>query len=692
MQRQMMIAAALALVSLGAACTSSERAGLPTTAATTTTTTSSGASGPRASSPDYEIAPSAPAETGIDPPPPASGPLVSSGEAGSAGEATTGGGGSGGAASTSACAMPPVVAPVMVPPVFQPVIGPAVTAAVAPRPVSGGTLVVLRDGHTAVASDPDRDVVYVADLSTRAVRARVALVAGDEPGRLVEDGAGLVHVALRRGGAVVTLDPAMGTVTSRQSVCAAPRGLAYEAAKDLVHVACAEGTLVSLRASGGVTRTVTLRRDLRDVVVIGDGTLLVSTFKTADVLAVDASGTVTSAVRPPARHGISPSNGQPRTMSPAVAWRMVPANGSSALLLHQRGVDDPISVGPGGYAAGKGCDGIVESTASLVFPGVTPSTSSPLAMVTLAVDVAVSPDGTLMALAVAGSSHAPAVPVMTVPLTLVTQGTGGCTSGGLPAGPPSMGAASAPPPPPGQAVSVAFEPNGAVVAQSRDPDVLWTSDGLDPIQLSSESTHDTGHLMFHVDAGGGVACASCHPEGGEDGRTWSFACLGPRRSQSLRGGLSGTEPFHWDGDMPSFPDLVQAVFVGRMSGPQPTADQTAAMLRWLDTIPELPTPPPAAPAAVERGRALFGSATLGCTTCHAGPRLTNNLSVDVGTGLTAQVPSLRGVGWRAPFLHNGCAPTLADRFGSCGGGDRHGHTSQLAPSDVADLTAFLETL
>jgi hypothetical protein len=64
----------------------------------------------------------------------------------------------------------------------------------------------------------------------------------------------------------------------------------------------------------------------------------------------------------------------------------------------------------------------------------------------------------------------------------------------------------------------------------------------------------------------------------------------------------------------------------------------------------------------------------------------------VGTGLKAQVPSLQGVGWRAPFLHTGCAPTLADRFGSCGGGDKHGHTSQLSAGDIADLTAFLETL
>jgi hypothetical protein len=574
---------------------------------------------------------------------------------------------------------------------FQPDIsGPAVSADVPPRPVSGGTLLVLRDGSAALASDPDRDVVYVVDLKTRAVRATTALWAGDEPGRLVEDGRGLVHVALRRGGAVVTIDPATGAIPRRDDVCAAPRGLAYDAAADLIHVACAEGTLVSLRPTGGVVRAAPLRRDLRDVVVTADGGLLVSTFKSADVLVVDASGDVTGTLRPPARRGVSFTTGQPRTLSPSVAWRMVPVGDSGALLLHQRGVDDEVAPVPGGYASGKGCDGIVESTATVVAPGAAPSASAPLALVTLAVDVAVSPDGQTMAIAAAGNSRAPMSPVVALPVAAVTQNGGACMSGGLPPAP--IGAQTPLVPPPGQVVAVAYAPDGRVVSQSRDPAVLWTSDGEAPIALSLEPTTDTGHRLFHVDAGGGIACASCHPEGGEDGRTWNFACLGPRRTQSLRGGLSGTEPFHWDGDMSNFSDLVKTVFVGRMSGPQPSDAQTAALLHWLDSVPELPAPPPAAPDAVERGRALFASAALGCTACHTGTHLTNNATVDVGTGMKLQVPSLRGVGWRAPFLHNGCAPTLADRFGACGGGDKHGHTSALTSADISDLTSYLETL
>jgi cytochrome c peroxidase len=57
-----------------------------------------------------------------------------------------------------------------------------------------------------------------------------------------------------------------------------------------------------------------------------------------------------------------------------------------------------------------------------------------------------------------------------------------------------------------------------------------------------------------------------------------------------------------------------------------------------------------------------------------------------------QVPSLRAVSFRAPFMHDGCANTLADRFGTCGGGDKHGHTSQLSVGQRDDVVAYLESL
>src|SRR5207244_2688614 len=143
-------------------------------------------------------------------------------------------------------------------------------------PLSGGTLIVLADGTTLVASDPDRDQLYVFDADKGVVRSTVSLQAGDEPGRLVEDAAARVHVILRRGGALITLDPKTSVVQARRTVCSAPRGVTYDRATDQLHVACAGGELVSLPASGGsATRRLAFDRDLRDVVMGANGSLLV---------------------------------------------------------------------------------------------------------------------------------------------------------------------------------------------------------------------------------------------------------------------------------------------------------------------------------------------------------------------------------------------------------------------------------
>jgi mono/diheme cytochrome c family protein len=248
----------------------------------------------------------------------------------------------------------------------------------------------------------------------------------------------------------------------------------------------------------------------------------------------------------------------------------------------------------------------------------------------------------------------------------------------------------------GQAVAVAVTTGGTTVVQLREPAQLsiFNNDPFVPVMLSAESRADTGHTMFHMNSGGGIACASCHPEGGDDARVWEFECIGARRTQSLQFGLLGTEPFHWDGDMASFDTLMDEVFVGRMGGGIPTADQTAAMASWLDSMQAPARPQPLDSAAVERGRQLFQDPTVGCQACHSGSKLTNNGSFDVGTGGTFQVPSLINIVNRAPFIHTGCAATLRDRFTdpACGGGDKHGVVSHLSAQQLDELIMYLETL
>jgi hypothetical protein len=561
-------------------------------------------------------------------------------------------------------------------------------------PISGGTLLALADGQTAVASDPERDQVYVVDLGANVVHASVKLQAGDEPGRLVEDATGQVHVALRGGGAVVAFDPKTGAIATRRNVCAAPRGIAFEPATSLIHVACADGVLVSLPAAGGAaTRTLTLGRDLRDVVVGTGGHLLVSTFRAAKILELASDGTVVTQLAPAS--GLRPPlGGPPRNVSPAVAWRMVPyaGNAGGVVMLHQMDVDDPIDASAGAYGGFKGCGAIAEAGISVFTSGSAVSAPVSMEMVSLAVDIAVSPDGSRVGVAVPGNAQTPGLPSLgEIDMATLTNNTtmGACIGVSTPsAATPQVTL------PAGQVIAVSYTAQNVLLAQTREPAALWRADTGATIALATDSHADTGHLIFHVNAGGGLACASCHPEGGEDGRVWNFSCLGQRRTQSIRGGISATAPFHWDGKEADFSHLMDDVFTGRMSGPMLATAQKQSLENWVDTIKLLPEVTAGLdPAAVTRGQALFSDASVGCATCHAGALLTNNTTVDVGTNGAFQVPSLRGVSWRAPFMHTGCASTLAGRFDpTCGGGDKHGVTSQLQPTQVSDLVTYLETL
>ena len=248
-------------------------------------------------------------------------------------------------------------------------------------------------------------------------------------------------------------------------------------------------------------------------------------------------------------------------------------------------------------------------------------------------------------------------------------------------------------PPNGQVVAVAYDPRGNVVVQSREPATLQIlTQRVEPVVLSTDSRFDAGQLLFHTATSNQIACVSCHPEGGEDGRVWQFQGLGQRRTQSLRGGIMDTAPFHWSGDEADFAAIMTDVFQGRMGGGAVDAAGLAALGRWLAQIPTIPVSHWADDATIARGKTVFSS--VGCAACHAGPDFTNGMNVDVGTGDLFQVPQLHGLGFRAPYMHNGCAATLKERFmpGSCGGDMRHGFAAALSNEQVSELIAYLDTL
>jgi DNA-binding beta-propeller fold protein YncE len=570
----------------------------------------------------------------------------------------------------------------------------------------------------------------------------VVLETGDEPGRVVEDAAGRIHVALRRAGAVVTVNATDGVVLRREAVCGAPRGLAYDPDSNQVHVACVGGQLVTLAAdSGAIVRTVDLGPGLRDVVV-RRGRLLVSRFKSTEVLKVAPDGQVlTRAVAPGIQRQSDPLVSDPtalvsdptaldagtlvESVEPGGAWRMVARGSEEAFVLHQYALTTPINVnrtrkdagsapppgesGPYGAPPG-GCGGLLQPTVGLVNPDGTFQPSAPISLPVVAVDAAVSPDNRWIAIAHPGTPDANS-PNLSRLSAIHGPGAVSIVDGNdLAAHRDKPNPCKRPMfllPVPGQATAVAFNPTiGDAVAmhdtwfvvQTREPaQLVFYRDPLGgtttTVSLGGPSMLDTGHELFHRDTGAGIACASCHLEGSEDGRVWKFDPIGDRRTQSLEVGLKDTAPFHWDGDMTTFTTLMNEVFVHRMGGAPQTEERNQALLNWISQL----TPPArirgASDAAVLRGKALFDSSAVGCASCHAGA---HGQSFFVGTtpvGHALQVPKLTGVGFRAPFLHNGCAKTLLNRFDpACGGGDQHGKTSHLNAAAKADLVAYLESL
>jgi len=634
--------------------------------------------------------------------------------------------------------------------------------------ISGGTLKLSVDDAFAVASDPDRNRVSIVGLTAQDSSIKhIALEAGDEPGRVDID-AGRAYVALRGSGDLITIDMGRGEVISRTHVCAAPRGVAADPGAGLVHVACAEGRLVSLSlVDDSVQRDLQLGGDLRDVFVMGDG-LHISTFKSSQIIRISDTGQETLRSAPGtfslpverdeeevAEDGALVSNALTiRRMQPHIAWRSVQVD-DAVLMLHQASAADEVNIdkprkiengqvsspyGGGSTGAALGCQGVVVTAVSK-FSSQGVDRTIALDSTVVAVDMAAWSAGSELAIVEAGTvdDEAPVATVVSSPdngsvpttaigsrfsssiegqlesdfagkykfqsrlirMPLAAVNAGGATVPGFSRGAvnsfngcnfPSNSTKV-----PGQATAVAYTKTGTVVVQSREPALLTV---IPPgaqarvVELGGDDVSDTGHDLFHRDSGGGIACASCHAEGAEDGHTWNFTGQGVRRTQALHVGLAGTAPFHWAGDETDLTALMEDVFVGRMGGVHQSEVRVGSLAKYLFALK-----PPAAsrnladPAAM-RGKALFESAATGCTSCHSGAKLSDNKSYDVGTsaGEMLQVPSLRGIGYRAPFIHTGCATTLRDRFDPACGGAKHGNTAQLNTTEVDDLVAFLQTL
>ncbi|MDI1434022.1 c-type cytochrome [Polyangium sorediatum] len=227
---------------------------------------------------------------------------------------------------------------------------------------------------------------------------------------------------------------------------------------------------------------------------------------------------------------------------------------------------------------------------------------------------------------------------------------------------------------------------------------------------------------------GGLGCAGCHPEGRDDGFTWSefapveeggnatFAATGgtitlsaARQTPMLAGRVAAQGPYGWHGESETLVDRIFAGFALHRWDERHVVDKQTARPRALAIAAFLRSglvPPPrekTEPSDVEkRGKAVFESAETGCKSCHAGAEFTDRVPMPlprmtVRTGYNDEkdnnkykTPSLLFVGGTAPYFHDGSFATLEELIDK--NDDRMGKTNQLSAEDKAALVAYLRTL
>ncbi len=219
-----------------------------------------------------------------------------------------------------------------------------------------------------------------------------------------------------------------------------------------------------------------------------------------------------------------------------------------------------------------------------------------------------------------------------------------------------------------------------------------------------------------------ISCASCHPDGQSDGRTWHNP-EGLRDTTALFG-MAWTHPIHWSADRDEVQDFEHTIRSQLMQGRglidgdvQPSLEAANRGLSAdLDALAVYsnshkftlsPHAKKGLSEAAQRGRALFFAEETQCATCHSGPFFTDSRLEkpyrlhDVGTGEDDpsekmgpkyDTPTLLGVYRTAPYLHHGQAATLREVLTTQNPDDRHGKTSHLAPAEIDDLVEFLKCL
>jgi YVTN family beta-propeller protein len=521
--------------------------------------------------------------------------------------------------------------------------------------LSGGSVAVAPGSGEVFVADTDNGTVVVADPTGARVLRTISV--GDAPEQVVVDGKGRAYVTLRDGGKVAAIDPGAECAT-RAAVGAEPFGVALSPDEKTLFVSLVGAAEVAALDARTLDERYRVKVDAnpRGLTAHPDGRrLYVAHLTGRSVSLVDLEQRT---VRPigladppppvpavPGRH-VRPL---PSVRQPNLTFAVALTPGGERLfvphVLEDTGKDTPIEARSGGYGgAGEAFQPIVASVARFDAAGETLTGrwtevpgfgddsgldgedggiglfSQPRAItvdpVYSRIFVAGLGSNDVRAWSSAGPKPAP------LPSSTIRLGAGAGTRGIAVSADGTRlyvhtGFKH-------QLVVADVAPGSAAVrARARRPrgTPVLARLTVGEEKMAAAAVH--GRALFfgahdtRVSAGGGLACASCHPEGRNDGMVWRVP-EGPRKTPILADRLVDTGPYDWRGRNATLVKHIEHTIARRIGGtglpPKDLADLETYLTGHCKLAKREAHP---LTALQERGRRIFRSDEVGCANCHA---------------------------------------------------------------------------